>query len=305
MPDLPPPRGCTPEDLPRVLAAANRAFLPGGGDMGARYPLLFDARHCSRLRVCEYGGEILSHAGFWLGDITLPNRTFRAACFGAVFTTAEWRGAGAATAVLADAVACARSAGAEVGFISGSRSLYGRLGFDRLPPVPVYRITAATACAGPVAVQRASVSDLNALATLYAAQPSRFVRSSDDWARLLSSRFLFVGPATLWTVRRGGGVCGYFAVNDEARTSATLGSVFRALEVVGDQVALADAAPVLLQLLGGAALELVHPDDNGDFSALARVRKWQVDATRFAFGAAIWNQDALAQPLPWYGLNFV
>ncbi len=270
--------------------------------MAARYPLLFDPANAGHLWIVERDGQLLSHAGFCLGEADIQGRTVRTACFGAVFTVEAARGQGLAAQALAAAIAAASAAGAEWGIISGSGALYARAGFVRLAALPTYRVPAA---APVVSVEPATLSDVPALAALYDAEPIRFRRSPSEWRQLLAAGILFVGPATVWVVRKNARAFAYLAVNDDALDDPGFVRVFRALEVAGDRQALADAAGGLAHQLGGAALLLVNADVDGALAQLAVQRGWLVDQTRFAFSAARWTPALVGVPVPWYGLNFV
>ncbi len=274
------PRACRVGEVAAVAAAATAIFRapPRSGDMAAEYPLLFDEEHADRLRVIERGGVILSHAGFWLGEAVLgPAGRARIACFGAVFTRPGQEGRGLGSAALADAVATARAMGAQVGLISGQRSLYERLGFSPMPPAIGYA-PGPGPCLGTW-----SQADPGDVARLYDAEAVRFVRSPRDWHRLLAAGTVFYGPGTVRQLDRAA----YVAVDAASRV----------LEFAGDREALAAALP------GLGIVEVIAPAHDHALAAVAR--GWQRRAVPFPFGAARWDPSFFDAPLPFYGLNYM
>jgi GNAT superfamily N-acetyltransferase len=297
-----PPRGCRPDEVARVAAAASAIFLHArypGADMAAWYPLLFEPANAPRLRIVERDGRIASHAGFCVRDARLGDVRARVACFGAVFTTEARRGLGLATLVVEDAVAEARAAGAQIGLVSGWRGLYQRLGFSPAPPAVRHRGPPEGSVGGELSIVPATAAHVTALAALHGAEPIRFERSAGDWARLLAAGIVMMAPGTVLLVRRAGRPVAYAAVERRPRDGRV-----PVREVAGDRAAIVQALPALAAHVG-APIDLVGPAHDDALAAAARAAGLPREHDRLAFGAAVWDRALASAPLPWYGLNFV
>lgn len=294
------PRACTPAELPGLVAAASEIF---GVDMGEAFPLLFSPRNLRHLRVIADGGRMLAHAGFCLRRAVTPDGAVDAALFGAVFTLPELRGRGLASAVLADAIACARAAGAAAALVSGAGPFYERAGFRRCAPVPRWWVPAARGLARSpgITVAPAAARDLDLLASLHAAEPTRFVRDEGDWRALFTARRALWRRGSVWLVAAPGAHA-YLVAEDDARESPGLGHVRRVVEAAGDRALVADGAMALAAQLGVPALELVIGID-GPWAREASRRAFAHDVVKMPLSEARWNGPDTA--LPWYGLDYV
>jgi GNAT superfamily N-acetyltransferase len=296
------PRGCRPDEVARVAAAASAIFLHPrypGADMAAWYPLLFEPANAPRLRIVERNGQILSHAGFCLREVRLGELRARVACFGAVFTTDARRGQGLGTLVVEDAVAEARAAGAQIGLVSGWRGLYQRLGFSPAPPAVRHRGPPEGSVGGELSIIAATAAHIPTLAALHGAEPIHFERSPGDWARLLAAGIVMMAPGSVLLLRRAGRPVAYAAVERRARDGRV-----PVREVAGDRAAIVDALPALAAHVG-APIDLVGPAYDDVLAAAARAAGLAREHDRLAFCAAVWDRALASAPLPWYGLNFV
>ncbi len=305
-------RPATPDDLPRIVAAADRVFRtplrPGLGSMGRDYPLLFEPANAGNLWLAESdSGELLAHVGFVLREAAISGQRIRVACFGAVFTEAEHQGRGLATRVFATASGQARALGADLALVSGARGLYLRAGLAPYPPCLRYRVSGAPArpisppLVKPVPYGPSALDDVRAL---QAAEPVRFERSPEDWSRLLAAGILFFSPGQVFVIERGGRRVAYAAVASLRPSEAAL-PTGRVLEVAGERAAVAEAAPTLMRALGLGALEIVVPPHDLSLEEAARALGWPREELRFPFSAAWWTEAYAHLPLPFYGLNYV
>jgi predicted N-acetyltransferase YhbS len=322
----PPPakpliRAATAADLPRIVAAADAVFrspAPTGlGSMGHDYPLLFEPGNAGHLIIAEDGGGILAHAGYVLCEARLDGHSVRVATIGAVFTRPDERQRGLATSVLTAAVDSAQKAGAELGLVSGRRGLYERAGFVPYPACPRFRVSAqgsakSSDAAVAVEVARYSPDALDDLMRLSAGERVHFVRSADDWRRLLDAGVLFFEPAETFLVRRAGATVAYLAVgrpssghDEDAPSTSDDARGARVLELAGDRRAIAEAAPTVARLLGVATLDLICSPDDRSFEEDARTRSWPADEVSMPFTTAWWNPARQGLPLPFYGFNYV
>jgi predicted N-acetyltransferase YhbS len=299
-------RPCTAAEVASVAAAATALFrAPGTGDMAREYPLLFDEANAAHLWVAERAGTLLAHAGAWLGQVRALGETIPVACFGAVFTQPAARGRGLGSEVLAAAVRAARAAGARLGLVSGSRPLYQRLGFAQIPPTSFVVAGGGSTAPTPLDVAPAREEDSGALADLYSAEPIHFVRSPEDWRRLLACRTVFYGPGHVFVVRAGGRPVAYAAVQGKPTTLPGLGPAFRAVELAGDRAALAAAIPLLRDYLGELPLALVSVPNDEALTREAAARRWPGAEMQLPFSAARWDPTLSPSPIPWYGLNYL
>jgi predicted N-acetyltransferase YhbS len=309
------PRSANIRDLPRIIAAADETFRspapPGLGSMGHDYPLLFAPENAENLVIAEDdNGELLAHAGFVLRNASLDGRQVKVANVGAVFTRADHRQNGLGSRVLGTAVERARrQLGADLGLVSGQRSLYERAGFSPYPPCPRYRITAPAepdpAAAEVVPYSAAAFEDVMAL---YARESVHFVRSREDWHAMLGSGVIFYEPAQVLLLRRAGKNVAYLVVGwpgfaAEGGPGDPRGA--RVLELAGDRSEIAAAAATVAHALGVDAIDLVLPPGDQSLAQAARQRGWRHDEVRMPFTMTWWNPALRELPLPFYGFNYV
>jgi hypothetical protein len=303
--------------------------------MARRFPLLFDPANAGRLWIVEEDGRIVAHAGYCAPGASLAGTSARVVCFGAIFTEPDRRRRGLASAVLAAALAAARAEGAQLAMISGERPLYRRLGFEPLPATS-FLIASATAHPYPPStlpladggeraidrladtfiprpisegaweVLRATKADVAALAALHDAEPVRFVRSPDDWLKLLKAGTVFYGPGAVMLVRRDERAVAYAALERRSTTLPGGGTIVRAVEIAGDRSALADAVPALaVAVAAPAPIALPALPHDQRLAELGAARGWPAVTLQLPFSASRLDPALANVPLPWYGLNYV
>lgn len=297
-------RVARPEDLPRIVAAADEVFRPGQpGRMGTDYPRLFSADNAGGLAIAESDGDIVAHAGFVREEAEIQGQRVLVACFGAVFTQASRRGTGLGTRVLAAAIARARASGAELALISGDRDLYRRAGFTPHPPCRRYRIGRGAPVAS-MNVRPFGPDDLAIVMALQQAERVRFVRTPEIWRRLLATGVVFYDRGGLWLVERAGIPVAYAAIaRPRPRTDGRTWA--RMLEVAGERESLANAVPALITDLGVDELEIVLPPYDAGLEATARAAGWDTGELQLPFAVARWSEKVAAISLPFLGLNYV
>lgn len=304
-------RPSRPEELPAVIRLADHVFSPHAGEMGPSFPLLFREANAEQLRVIDRAGEIVSLVGLCIRDALLLGTPVRAALIGAVCTHPEHRGNGFASRLMEDARAHAIDSGADLMLISGGRGLYHRLGYVRVGRFPHFRVPAGegSATAGgplPVEVAEAKREDRAELTALYAREPVRFRRSRDDWEALLDAGVLICRPGTLWTVRRGGRADGplplvaYLAAQPTGPEGDRRPGIAAVQEYAGDRWAIAEAAPIVAQRMGAAAVELIGPDGDAPLAAQAAARGWETEIESFPGTVGILRpREFFAALAPW------
>ena len=286
-------------EWPALRAAVNRIFRPAGGDLTHELPLLFDAANPANLRVIvNDAGEITAHAAFAQRPAMVLGRRATVGFIAAVFTDPAARGQRLATRVLADALAGAR-AGADLVLASGDRDLYRRQGFEPVPPLARFRLPTVTSAptAPALLTTRPFVEDdLPAVAALHDAEPVHFVRTTDDWRKLLAAGQLVDGPAAFSVILRGERPVAFVAAQQARPRADGTQRPRRILEVAGERAAIVAMAPLL-------ADELLVPHYDSATIDHAVALGWVRTARQFPITAE--PLTALARVVPWYGLNYL
>lgn len=262
---------CRPTELFQLVELANRVFrAQRNGDMGAEYPLVFEAPNAENLRVARYDGRIVAHVGLCIRDAHILGAPVRIASIGAVATDPDHRGHGLASRLMAEARAQAVADGASLMLISGGRGLYHRLGFVEVGLFHQYRVPAGAADPG-IEVTEYQRDDLPALIALYQAEPVRFMRHISDWHKLVAAGMLMNQPADIRVIRHGNAIVGYAGVQ-RPRTGA---EAARVREIAGSRSALAGALPAIAQEYEAAAAEVVTWSTDAEWRSQAMSRGWR------------------------------
>lgn len=262
---------CRPTELFQLVELANRVFrAQRDGDMGAEYPLVFEAPNVENLRVARCGERIVAHVGLCIRDAHILGAPIRVASIGAVATDPDHRGKGLASQLMAQARAQAVEAGASLMLISGGRGLYHRLGFVEVGLFYQYRVPAGAADAG-IEVTEFQSDDLPALISLYQSEPVRFLRPISDWHKLVAAGMLMNQPADIRVIRHGNAIVGYAGVQ-RPRAGA---EAARVREIAGSRSALAGALPEIARDYGAARAEVVTWGADAEWRAQAVIRGWR------------------------------
>ncbi|HID95748.1 MAG TPA: GNAT family N-acetyltransferase [Candidatus Latescibacteria bacterium] len=242
------PRAVKPEEFWSLVQMVNKVFRAKGGDMQAEFPHVFNAGNLSNLRVIVEDGQVVSHVGIVLRDVTIYGCRLTVGCIGVVATAEEYRGRGLASKLLIDAFARIEEAGGSLILISGGRGLYRRNGC-----VPVSRATHfeiprsfATKKADPKLVLKAFKPDeIPTVSALYRREPVRFLRPVEDYRYFLDSGMAMDRPSGLWLIKRGSRAVAY-AVVQRATTSAAPHIV----EYAGDRRAIVESLAMIISYNG-------------------------------------------------------
>lgn len=264
---------CYVEDLPELVELTNRVFRNGRpGDMGAEYPLVFNAENVENLLVARSAGRIVAHVGLCIRDATILGVPVRVASIGAVATDPEHRGHGSASQLMANAREQAIRQRASLMLISGLRGLYHRLGYVQVGDFRSYTVP-ATFLDATVEAEAMTPADLPALIRLHQAEPVRFFRSRDDWERLLAAGMLMNHTADLLLIREGEGSVAYVGVQRHEGPPDPTKPV-QAKEFGGSREALARALPGIAARYGAPAVELIASGSDTDWHGAAVSRNW-------------------------------
>jgi len=264
---------CRVEELPELVALTNRVFRDGRtGDMGAEYPLVFNEQNVENLLVAREGGRIVAHVGICLRDAAILGASLRVANIGAVATAPEHRGYGFASQLMTNAREHAVRQGASLMLISGLRGLYQRLGYVQVGDFRNYTIPASSEDSG-LEFEAMASGDLTSFISLHQSEPVRFLRSKDDWQRLLSAGMLMNHAADLLLIREGGIPVAYAGVQrpEHPRSSA---KPVRVKEFAGCRATLARALPGIAAKYSAPAVELIASASDAAWKGAATSRGW-------------------------------
>ena len=208
------PRALRPEEFPSLARLLNRTFRSkSSGDMVAEYPQLMEEVNHRRLTVISEGGEIVTHIGISLRQLSFEGLPLGVALVGGVATAEHCRGRGYATRCLDVALDGAAAEGADLAWISGGRGLYTSRGSARVGREWVFHIPSGPEPAG-TAVREFSADGFDAAAELYRQEPVRFLRTRDDWTRAARNRFVMNGKSKFWSVFKADRLCAYLILHE-------------------------------------------------------------------------------------------
>lgn len=201
------PRRVRADELEQLSELVDAIFFGReAGTMFEQFPRLFGAEHLERMRVISVDGRVVAHVGMVLESASILGCQVGIATIGAVCCEREHRQNGYGTALMLDAVALAREAGAAVMMISGGRGLYRRLGaanagcylryevaVGELPPAdPSLELATVAPGRGEVALR------------LQEAEPVRWRRTAADYDAMLGTGVVACRLGSTHLVRRGG-----------------------------------------------------------------------------------------------------
>ena len=271
----------TLDELPRVVALANRVFRPGGGDMGTAFPFLYNPQNLEQLRIARVGGEIVSHVGIAIRDASLLGAPVRVAAIGSVATDEAHRGKGYASQLMADALHRSREDGASLMLISGGRGLYHRLGYVHVGEFVSYTSPAGDA-PGDLTLEVVPPERWREAAVLHQREGVRFRRSGADWEALLRAGVLLVAPADLLLIRAGGEALAYAGVQ---RPRGERLPHPRVQEIAGARALIAEALPAIARHYDSARAEVIALASDVGLRCEAVRRGWE--RQRRAFGGTV------------------
>ncbi|HQK92266.1 MAG TPA: GNAT family N-acetyltransferase [Armatimonadota bacterium] len=243
------PKHASAEQLCDVVALSSRVF---DADMGAEFPLLFDAERLDQLLIYDLDGVPVSLVGMTLDDTSLLGCPVRVACIGSVCTDPAHRGAGLAGRLMDAAVTQAVAGGAAIMLISGGRSLYTRRGAFPEGRFPGYDIPGPSLPAVDSSIVLEPVSDetVGSVCRLFESEPIRFRRDPLDYRRRVGCGVMVCSPAATYGVRRAGELVAALSVNLPAKSEGAL--VVR--EMAGSRAAILAALAHLVRLHPAASV---------------------------------------------------
>ncbi|MCG3178669.1 MAG: hypothetical protein BIFFINMI_00997 [Phycisphaerae bacterium] len=244
-------RRATPEDLPAIIALANRVFRARRqGDMGAEFPVLFSAANAGNLHMVVRDGRVVSHVGVLRFTQSIDDVDVPVACIGAVCTDPDCRGQGLAGGALESAIADARARGDVLMPISGARTLYTRV--NALSYGPEWKLTVPRAALGAAAGRPFVEADTDAVIALHERQSVRYVF---ERPRFLSRHAAQLGAGMVSQVRESGGrVEAWVLAMPGAGPSAPVKGQTALVDFAGEPEAVASLAAGVMDAAGDASL---------------------------------------------------
>ncbi|UCC69204.1 MAG: GNAT family N-acetyltransferase [Armatimonadota bacterium] len=194
-----PPHASEIDDLTALLLEVFKFFRDHSSHERLRRDLSRRAR-MRTTRVIVEDGKPVSHICTVYDRLSILGCRVKVGSVSSVCTHPEYRGRGFARTILAQSFAEMRAAGARIVIVSGNRGLY-----QRAHCVPagwmlegrVHRDSFAAGSSG-LTVRRGDPDDWPILSALHGAEPVRFLRTADSFARLGA---WWVGcPPELWLV---------------------------------------------------------------------------------------------------------
>jgi len=264
------PRPLRSEERPslsKLLNAAFRSKYPG--DMFEDYPQLYNEDNQDHLIVIVEKGEVVSHAGMTVRQISFEGVLLTVGLVGGVATAEHHRGRGYATKCLDFLLDKAARQAVDLAWISGGRGLYTVRGAAKVGRERVFHVPAGK---NPkdLTLRQLTASDLGAAARLYCREPVRFFRSRDDWINAWKSRCVMDRRGWFWGVFREESLAAYIIVHEPWEDT----ELSLVAEFAGDRFDAAAALPTVAQRMGlSAALAHLSASDLSGFRAFARIAR--------------------------------
>lgn len=183
------PRGTKLEEFPRVLELINKTFRINRGcepTMEQEFPLLLTKTNVDNMRIIEKNGEPVSCVNFMKRNVLIQGAEVLTASIGAVCTSDEYRGRGYSSLILNDVESKMEMDGVHVALVSGTRSLYQRRGFTLTKNFIKYEILPEN-IELKFELEEFHDNNLIEVARLFNLNSTRYVRSMDDFQKLINS----------------------------------------------------------------------------------------------------------------------
>lgn len=253
------PRGLHADELDSCLDLVNRVFRTAGKKaptMRQEFPLLFAPENLDRLRVFVDQGRVVCHVGVLYQTIRIGACTLPVANIGAVCTEPDLRGKGLATTALESAMETMRRDGRVLMLVSGSRSLYARLGCAAVGRRLTFRARAqdlARLADSAFTVRRRGEGDVAEMIRLHQAELRRYERT-ESTLRILLPAYEDHGSTAAIVERPGERPAAYLVVRHGGPMLWAEPGVGRVLEYAGDRQAVAGALGATAELAGVSEL---------------------------------------------------
>ncbi|MCE5229238.1 GNAT family N-acetyltransferase [bacterium] len=251
------PRTPGGEEYDDVTALCNRVFRPDGwADMRAQYPLVLRRDNIEQLRILSENGKPVSLVCMVEGNAALLGCAVRIALIGLVCTGQECQGRGLAGVLMDDAVERATAMGYGMMLISGGRTLYTRRGSHYVGDFVKYEADPARLpCADGLTISQMTPERAGDAWPLLEAEPIRFRRTPEDYAKLLATDWVVGYPGSTWLVERTGRAVAVFSINHKRLTDSSKIEAFGVREMGGSRQAALAAVGELARRFGTKQVE--------------------------------------------------
>lgn len=288
----------------RQLAATDYGDLICGtatvfrGGMEIDYPLLFRRDNLSNWTGAFVGDKLVAGLGVLRRTIVTPLGELPAALVGCVFTLPDYRQQGFASQLLTTALDELRGTGIELVLISGNRPLYHRFcaintGAYLRAKFPVGHWKDSSLRLIPFSADLAPD-----LLRLYSGKPAYFLRSVDDFLRVVATGKAEDKPAKVYVMATNDCVAAYAVVRE-------YGDTLEIVESAGDVNVIWKAIPQLARQSGATDVDWRGDSPDSELRNFLREREVEVYSEGFA-GTILLLQPHRLQDrfVPWLESRF-
>jgi len=279
------PKAARGREITSAQELGYRIFHEGAGAPEHPRPTPPEDEVRENTRVFSDGGRVVSVVHMTFRRVVLLGTRHLACAFGGVCTDPDYRGRGLASRLLEDARQRALERGADLVLISGSRGLYLRQGYVRVGAFNVASVRRRQVPSeGRYLLRRGRPEDVPALLGIYAAEPTRFERSRDEWRSALARDRVLHAPGGVRLV------CPEGDDTPVAFVAYRLGGAPwerkdpRALSVIeagGARDAIIGALGPLMDEHGASEVEVYYSDCDAQMRALADALGWRSEPFTF------------------------
>jgi hypothetical protein len=242
--------------------------------MGDEYPLLYAPENVEHLRIVLQDGHPVAHVGLCVRDAVVAGCRLTIGSIGSVGTHPDVRAQGFASLALNDTIALLEAMHADIMLVSGDRGLYRRAACVDCGRTFVYTIPAGTHLPMPGGLRAvtAGANHLDGLIRVHQREVARFVRSRDDWERMLQAHPLAREAAErrqFFLAEDGGGAVAY-VVGRTVRHLADGRFMAQVVEYAGDAGAVAGLLTTWTARPDVVALRITVPEHDAPLNLALR-----------------------------------
>lgn len=264
------PRGTRKEEFTEVIRLVNYVFRGGSNrpsNMEKWYPLLFNNDNLENMRIIWQDDRPVSHLAISESEIAIYGCKTKIGSIGAVCTDPEYRKRGFASLLLEDSIKKMDEDGVDVVLVSGGRNLYKRVGCVEAGRVHKFRISGSDLKrlnTEKVKVLPYQERNLKNIVGVYQKEAVRFLRSLEDFKRILTTGAAMDREAEILTVRKGDEFLGYLAIQIPAEKESE-GRSSQVVEYSGVREAIIDAIRCIFERYNLQELSFNVPFHDSEF----------------------------------------
>ena len=226
------PRGTRKSEFEEVLKLINQVFRVNRGyepTMEKEFPLLLAEGNIENMRIIEDGGKPVSCVNFVKRNIMINGAEISAASIGAVCTDEEYRGNGYSSLILDDVEDKLYEDGVDLALVSGTRALYQRRGYTLTKNFIKYKVYPDEKALS-FKVEEFKENDLLEIARVYNMSSTRYVRTMEDFKKLIKSGLFPWGNISYksYVIKEKNLTVGYVFIKIQGYTDKEIGIVVEA-----------------------------------------------------------------------------